>query len=362
MSHLALALLLVLATAAASVAASAPAAPAKEPTLSVAVPASDPNLRYIGRFDRAGAVARCAWSATSITIRFKGTAIGARVASGGAAFLQVVVDGKAGDTVAVPKQEELVVLAKGLPAKEHVVEIVKRTEATQGSMSFAGFALEPGGAALPLPKRSDRRFEIYGDSITCGYGNEAKSQDEHFTPATENAWLSYGPAAARALGAECSLISVSGIKLWPDNDLPPQHDNVLVSWDNGPKANFKEWVPQAVIINLGTNDFRNGPPDEKGWCDAMRGFIKTLRGHYPGCHVYLATGSMMNGAQLDTLKRWLDGIVDGLAKAGDKKIHRLDFDTQQMSDGLGADWHPSVKTDQIMGEKLAAALRKDLGW
>ena len=32
------------------------------------------------------------------------------------------------------------------------------------------------------------------------------------------------------------------------------------------------------------------------------------------------------------------------------------------SDGLGADWHPSVKTHRKNAALLAAALERDLGW
>jgi hypothetical protein len=43
-------------------------------------------------------------------------------------------------------------------------------------------------------------------------------------------------------------------------------------------------------------------------------------------------------------------------------VRLLVFETQDGKNGLGTDWHPSVKTHQIMADKLAAALQADLGW
>ncbi len=32
------------------------------------------------------------------------------------------------------------------------------------------------------------------------------------------------------------------------------------------------------------------------------------------------------------------------------------------ADGIGADWHPSVKTHQKMADVIAAAIKKELAW
>ena len=66
---------------------------------------------------------------------------------------------------------------------------------------------------------------------------------------------------------------------------------------------------------------------------------------------------------LTTVKNYINSVIDTLQKAGDKNVHFLEFTPQDgNADGLGSDWHPSVKTHQKMGEKLAAALKKELGW
>jgi hypothetical protein len=52
-------------------------------------------------------------------------------------------------------------------------------------------------------------LEFYGDSITCGYGNEGTPPCD-FTAGTENNWLSWGPMTARALNASVHVEAWSG--------------------------------------------------------------------------------------------------------------------------------------------------------
>jgi len=47
--------------------------------------------------------------------------------------------------------------------------------------------------------------------------------------------------------------------------------------------------------------------------------------------------------------------------AGDSKVHEIDFAPQDRKDGLGSDWHPSLKTHEIMAKKLVETIRRDFG-
>ncbi len=121
------------------------------------------------------------------------------------------------------------------------------------------------------------------------------------------------------------------------------------------------------MINLATNDFGKRNPDEAKWVGAYEEFIARVRKAYPDAHIYCATGSMMSDSwpqEQKTLSRSsLPGkIVADEEGRGDKKVHEIDFDPQDPENGLGSDWHPSVKTHQLMAEKLVATLKKDLGW
>ena len=51
------------------------------------------------------------------------------------------------------------------------------------------------------------------------------------------------------------------------------------------------------------------------------------------------------------------GIAEAIALDVSKKA-----DVQKAADGYGSDWHPSVKTHEIMAEKLVAAVRTVVNW
>ncbi len=58
----------------------------------------------------------------------------------------------------------------------------------------------------------------------------------------------------------------------------------------------------------------------------------------------------------------LEKIVTQANAAGGPPVRLIEFEVQKVENGIGASWHPSVKTHAIMGAQLADALKRDLGW
>ncbi len=338
------------------------------PQLPVAVVPSAAGIRYVGRFDnRDTAGLRCAWSGSEVSLRFSGTAANAKLRFTGGDLLQVVIDGKSTLTIQGRSGEGVYALARGLAPGSHRVEMWKRTEPFVGTVQILGFQLSRGGSLLPAPARPAHSLEVIGDSISCGYGNEGANQNEHFNPTTENAYLTYGAIAARTLNADYSCVAWSGRKMWPDFSIPEIYDLALPA-DAASKWAFPGPGPDAILINLATNDFGKGVPDKTGWTDAYTAFVKRLRAHYPKAAIYLATSPMMSDSwpagrhDATTVKEYLMQVQSNAASDGDKNVRIIVFATQDQKDGMGSDWHPSVKTHQIMAAVLAQRLKQDLRW
>ena len=330
---------------------------------------ADPAIGYSGRFDtRDKAGPRCEWPASAITLKFSGAGLAVRFADTGDNFWQVAIDGAPTAKIETRGSARAYPVATGLAQGEHIVTLTKATESFAGITQFLGFDLTPGSKPLALPAATPaRRIEVIGDSISCGYGVEAANQHEHYTPQTQNAWLAYGAIAARALGADYTCIAWSGRKMWPDNTIPELYDLALPT---DPKSQwpFTTPAPDAIIINLGTNDFGGKFPDQEQWIAAYRKFIARLRTRYPKAAIYCATGTMLGDGDAygrnpkSTLLDCVQKIVAAENAAGNANIRALDFGQQNPADGIGGDWHPSRKTHQLMAAKLTAALQKDLAW
>ena len=349
--------------------------PSKAAALPMQLAPDHANLRYTGRFDHQSGGALCAWPASAVSLKFRGTGAVANLGIGGNRVL-VIVDGKpakiltgnAKEKAAPAPTPQLYSLAAGLPDGEHTVTLLKITEASCGNFQFAGFQLPAGSEVLTLPAAA-RKIEVIGDSISAGYGNEAANQGEHFSPDTENAYWTYGAITARAVGADYNCYAWSGKTLWPTNTMPELYDRVL------PKDANSVWSgdaqkPDVILINLGTNDFnRKEQPEEEAWVNAFHEFLARLRKQSPEAQIYCAHGPLLTdsyptGAQAGTKsRRAVQRVVKEQNERGDAKVHYLEFKTQNpFVDGAGADFHPNIKTHHAMAAKFLDALKQDLGW
>ena len=321
--------------------------------------------RLIGRFDQTDPSAPVfAWSGTAIALRFKGTAIGVTLSDGGSNVFQVVIDGQP-SVLSLQQGTQKYVLGSNLSDAAHDVLLYRRSEALFGETTFNGFDVATS-AYLPGQAAPTRRLELIGDSISAGYGDEGMLPCT-FDSTTENHYLTYGALAARALGAELYTEAWSGIGMLRNYDgsttgtMPQRYPRTLPERDAS-TWDFSKYVPDAVVINLGTNDFAQGDPTT-AFQTTYTQFVTDLRGHYPKARFFLAVGSMLSGADYDKAKAYLTAVIADRAPHGDSNLVVLPFATQDgTNDGLGCDYHPTLKTHQKMADTLVAALKADLGW
>jgi lysophospholipase L1-like esterase len=298
--------------------------------------------------------------------RFLGTSIAVRL--GGGQQYTVVLDGDVQPTLVPTDGADM--LATGLASGEHQVEIYRRTEANQGISTFLGFELADGELLAPPPP-PERRIELIGDSISCGYGNEGPDMNCPFTPDTENHYLSYGAIAARTLNADLVTVAWSGKGVacnYGDDanscvdPLPVFYERTLPS-DASSAWDFSRFQPHAVIINLGTNDFSTDvDPTDVEFQTAYVTLLEQVRAANPDALILCTNGPLLSGSDLSTARSYIESAVETRVMAGDAQVRTFDLLPVDPADGYGCDWHPSLATHQVMADTLTATLRAELGW
>ncbi|WP_158502040.1 SGNH/GDSL hydrolase family protein [Vitiosangium sp. GDMCC 1.1324] len=349
-------------------------------TVPVQVSPQAPELRFSGRVDRGDPQGpRLSWGGTSLTVRFTGTSLGLRlldmpkVQEYAPNRFRFSVDGGPFRDLYVGEGRLLYRVAEGLPEGVHVLRLEKETESVVGETQFLGLELDPGARLLPAPPGLSRRIEFVGDSGLTGFGVEGKNELCTFNAETQRNSLTWASLTAQALGAEASFIAFSGkgVAVNYSNDptptLPRLYERALPYREDS-RWNFKSWVPDAVVIQLGSNDFWKEHPGEERFRGAYRALVDDIRGRYPGAHIVcVLSGSITDAYPKDLNARTharalISGVVEALRQAGDARVHFVEVPPRLEDEGLGCSWHPSRKTHQRVSEQMIPLLREVLGW
>jgi lysophospholipase L1-like esterase len=265
-------------------------------------------------------------------------------------------------------------LIRGLPRAEHTVTLYKLTEPLVGDTTVHAFVMDQYGEALPTLAPAPRRIEVIGDSISAGYGNEGAGPNCPFSAETENHFLSYAARAARALNADLTTLAWSGRGVFTNRGSTTETETMSVLWkrvlpsEGGSSWGFPAPPPDAVIINLGTNDFAPEVKDETPFRAAYDALLSDVRQHYPDAQLFAAVGPLLSDAYpegrhaLTTVRTTLRELVGARTSGGDAKLHYLEFEPVLADEGYGCDFHPSVKTHTRMAAELVSALSTTLGW
>jgi lysophospholipase L1-like esterase len=322
------------------------------------------RVQFMGRVDVSDPEhPRFAWSGSGVRTRFSGRSLHVHLKDTGSNVLQVTLDGSPTSVLATNPTREDYEVVTGLADGTHDLLLTKRSEARMGELQFLGF--DPESALASPAAGPSRRVELIGDSITAGYGNEGPGVQCNGSMLTlENETLAYGALASRMVSADHVTIAWSGKTI---EEMAELYDRTLPSrptsrWD------FTKWTPDAVVINLGTNDFNHGDPGPNAFVRPYLAFVQRVRTLYPRAQILCTLGPMLTdsyppGAHALTRARaYLTRIVSELRAAGDTKITFLEFASQDFANGLGCDYHPSLKTHRLMADQLALSLREKLGW
>ena len=195
------------------------------------IPANDSRVTYVGRTMVDGTDVSFDWTATYFRIAFSGKSLTMKAsetkwdadadkAATRHNYYNVWIDSPTSAEphriIEVAGNDTVIELVDPAYLKKsrravHEVIVQKRTEGEQGKTTVHEFATD--GKFFQAEPLKVRQLEFIGDSYTCGYGIDAKSRKERFTPETENASRSYAGIVSRYFGADYVPIAHSGCQI-----------------------------------------------------------------------------------------------------------------------------------------------------
>lgn len=359
------------------------------------LPSTGATVRMLGRFqnsDPNGPI--MSWPGSSLIAGFTGTSLAvnlnepdSEVYNGNVTDneFDVYIDGSTTPTTLQLKHGITnYTVVTGLQDANHSVVMSKRTESDMGGVQYLGFVPEAGKSLIAAPPAKSHMIEFVGDSGTGGYGADANvtlTTMCTFTPQTEQADASYAAFAARDLDADLHNTSYSGKGIYQNRDVVG--DAVLtlpVLWgrtcgDTDFEAvpwNPNQWVPQAVVVIVGGNDFFANIPPATAYNTTAVKFLQTLRTAYgPNCQLFVAVSPMIRGTFVAAsdpqnvrgpAEQYAKAMVSTMNGNGDSKVHYISLPEDDGSRGWGCDQHLTIASGAYYGNMIAQAVAQQTGW
>lgn len=258
------------------------------------------------------------------------------------------------------------VLLSDVPEGEHEIRLVKITEAQVGIMDFLGLSL--CGELLEPPAAGKWKIGFIGDSLTGGLHNLCRNEDPNpVAQDNEDGYHAFDGFTARYFDADIHVVSLSGWGVvcgWgePRRDYSVPRAFLYTSFYRNDKEDglwdFTDWQPDALVINLGSNDSSSTDDDpailsDEEFRDKTVEFLRRLRGWYPHARIVWALG--MAGLGKDgRIGRLVEEAIARRACEGEEKVSFLLLPKNQE----GGNMHPTVEGHEKAAAVLCAELEK----
>lgn len=317
------------------------------------------SVRLVGRFQVTPDGIAAEWPGSVIEIRFHGARLDADITAAGEYNLLVEVDGAA-RALKTTAGEHDYALVSGATPSDHVVRLIRRTEAAFGPTVLKGVTTD--GQILP-PAGDRRRLLVIGDSISAGYGVEGPGTGCGFEARFENQYLAYGAVAARKMNADNITLAISGAGLVRNyNGATTGTMGNLVHHLLPSSAEIAPLPPaDVVVVHLGTNDFADGARPA-GFVAAYEALLREVRDSSPNAMIYAAMGPMLRPDDQQAAVTAIEASVAARHDAGDAKVSLIRFGWRPDPADLGCDWHPSAAAQARMADQLEERIMHDTGW
>jgi len=344
------------------------------------IPTSE-TVKLLGRayYDDLDEELICAYSGTGCEFTFTGTSVKFNLKGDSAAKTNnednaaryaIYVDGERTQDLMLDEQTKTITAFESETEKTAVISLVKLSETANSTIAIK--SIDVVGSIAPTEEK-DLYIEFIGDSITCGYGVDDEDRNHHFSTSTEDCTKAYAYKTAQMLDADYSLVAISGYGIIsgytgnPDKKsanqiMPKYYNDIGYSYSRGVagiKWDFKR-QPDAVVINLGTNDesYCKSDKDKQAEFTAEYvNFLKQVREKNPDAEILCVLGVMGSGLY----KCVEEAVATYSAETGDTSVYAMRLANQDQADGIAADWHPTEKTHEKTATAVSEKLKEILG-
>lgn len=289
----------------------------------------------------------------------------------------IFVDGKRMSDLAVDENGSKAEI-RGKGDRTVNVRIIKLSECAFSCCAIT--AIDTHGGKLERSADKPRKIEFIGDSITCGYGVDDTDLSHGFSTATEDCTRSYAYKTAQALNADHSLVSYSGYGIVsgftdngekkPQMTVPQYYESYGFTESSGfdtskpsdLRWDFSAFVPDVIVINLGTNDSSYTGSDsakQQEFRSEYVRFLKQIRAKNPKAKLICTLGTM--GDLLSQAMK--NAAAQYASETGDQNITTLDLPIQDVqADGVTVNQHPSEKTYEKAAALLTEKIKTEMNW
>lgn len=347
------------------------------------------NVKYIGRTLLSKDRLYLYLSGSGMEFEYEGNGLTLTLLGGSAAELPdneqnyariaVYVDDVRNFDLQLSSKETKLRVAESAERKKSVIRVIKLSECAMSLAGIAPLEIADGETVRATPAK-DRKIEFIGDSITCGYGIDTEDPLIPFQTATEDVTRAYAYKTARALNADYSMFSISGYGIisgytgdptvkMTNQRIPDYYESMGFTYDAmaGQPApsdvpwDFSQYRPDAVVINLGTNDdsyCQEFTDRQQEYADCYAAFLKVVRKHNPDAMLICILGLMG-----DRLYPWICKAVNAYSEeTGDQRITTLRLPEQDASIGYVSDYHPLESAHEKAANVLISGMRKIMNW